>query len=42
MNIEDIISEGLLIHYPSISKKEKEEKIKIYFFEKLSLVRILK
>ena len=28
MNIEDIISEGLLIHYPSISKKEKEEKIK--------------
>ena len=26
MNIEDIISEGLLIHYPSISKKEKEEK----------------
>ena len=24
MNIEDIISEGLLIHYPSISKKEKE------------------
>ncbi len=28
MNIEDIISEGLLIHYPNISKKEKEEKIK--------------
>ena len=28
MNIEDIISEGLLIHYPSISKKEKEEKLK--------------
>ena len=28
MNIEDIISEGLLIHYPKINKKEKEEKIK--------------
>ncbi len=28
MNIEDIISEGLLIHYPHINKKEKEEKIK--------------
>ena len=28
MNIEDIISEGLLIHYPKISKKEKEKKIK--------------
>ncbi len=28
MNIEDIISEGLLIHYPNINKKEKEKKIK--------------
>ena len=28
MNVEDIISEGLLIHYPKINKKEKEEKIK--------------
>ena len=28
MNIENIISEGLLIHYPKINKKEKEEKIK--------------
>ena len=28
MNIEDIIAEGLLIHYPNINKKEKEEKIK--------------
>ena len=28
MNIEDIISEGLLIHYPNINKKQKEEKIK--------------
>ena len=28
MNIEDIISEGLLIHHPKINKKEKEEKIK--------------
>ena len=28
MNIENIISEGLLIHYPNINKKEKEEKIK--------------
>jgi len=28
MNIENIISEGLLIHYPKLNKKEKEEKIK--------------
>ncbi|MDC3131735.1 dipeptide ABC transporter ATP-binding protein [Pelagibacteraceae bacterium] len=28
MNVEDIVSEGLFIHYPKINKKEKEEKIK--------------
>ena len=30
MNIEDIISEGLMVHYPNISLEEKE-KIKKYF-----------
>ena len=28
MNIEDIISEGLMVHYPAISLKEKKQKVK--------------
>tara|TARA_B100000575_G_scaffold293472_1_gene304988 strand:+ start:43 stop:1620 length:1578 start_codon:yes stop_codon:yes gene_type:complete len=28
MNIEDIISEGLMVHYPNISLKEKKQKLK--------------
>jgi len=28
MNIEDIISEGLLVHYPNISLEEKKQKLK--------------
>ena len=28
MTVDEIVSEGLLIHYPKINKKEKEEKIK--------------